>query len=133
MEHLVRFTTPEGREGQHPAESLDEALRFVERLRNAEGTSDVRLFRMQEVVFEFKPYYRVELSAGEAGAGTPGADGEALPVPPGEARVGDDNPRSAAQQPRAHVGADPVRSSGSGGLDAPAAVTTEGGRRLFGR
>lgn len=130
MEHLVRFTTPEGREGQHPAESLDEALRFVERLRNAEGTTDVRVFRMQEVVFEFKPYYRVELGAGEA---TPGGDGDPLPVPPGEARAGDDHVRSTPQLPRPLAGADSARPVGPAGLDAPAPVATEGGRRLFGR
>lgn len=73
MEHLVKFTTAEGREGQHSADSLDDALRFVERLRNTEEVSAVRVFRVQEVPIEFKTYYKVELRAGEsAGEGSEG-------------------------------------------------------------
>lgn len=66
MEHQVRFLTPEGREGHHSAETLEDALRFVERLRNAEGASEVRVFRVQEIPIEFKTYYKVELRAGES-------------------------------------------------------------------
>jgi hypothetical protein len=68
VEHLVKFTTAEGREGQHVAEDLDEALRFVERLRNTEEVSGVRVFRMQEIPIEFRAYYKVELKSGEAAA-----------------------------------------------------------------
>lgn len=63
MDHLVKFTTDEGREGQHTAESLDDALRFVERLRNSETISEVRVFRMQEVPISFRTYFKVELAA----------------------------------------------------------------------
>lgn len=75
MEHLVRFTTEEGREGQHVADSLDDALRFVERLRNAEATTHVRLYRMQEVPITFRAYFKVEL-AGDGETPTPSADAE---------------------------------------------------------
>ncbi len=61
MEHLVRFTTAEGRDGHHYAESLDAALAFVERLRNSEEASDVRVFRLREVPIEFRAYYKVEI------------------------------------------------------------------------
>jgi len=61
VEHLVRFTTAEGRDAQHVAPSLEDALRFVERLRNTEETSVVRVFRLQEVPIAFKAYYKVEL------------------------------------------------------------------------
>lgn len=64
MEHVVRFTTTEGREAQHVAKSLEDALRFVERLRNNEEASVVRVFRMQEVPITFKTYYKVELRPG---------------------------------------------------------------------
>ncbi len=69
VEHLVRFLTPEGREAQHVAGALDDALRFVERLRNNEEASEVRVYRMQEIPIEFKTYYRVEL---RPAAGAPG-------------------------------------------------------------
>ena len=61
MDHLVRFTTSEGRDAQHVAGSLDDALRFVERLRNTEEASVVKVFRLQEVPISFKTYYKVEL------------------------------------------------------------------------
>ena len=61
MEHLVKFQTAEGREGQHTAASLDDALRFVERLRNNEGANEVRVFRMHEIPIEFKTYFKVEV------------------------------------------------------------------------
>lgn len=65
VEHLVTFQTAEGREGQHTAASLDEALQFVERLRNTEEASGVRVFRMQEVPIEFKTYFKVEVGEGK--------------------------------------------------------------------
>ena len=76
MEHLVRFTTTEGRDAQHVAPSLDDALRFVERLRNNEETTVVRLYRLQEVPVAFKTYYRAEVRPAEpavAGADSPTA------------------------------------------------------------
>ncbi len=81
MEHLVQFTTSEGRDAQHVAPSLDEALRFVERLRNAEEASVVRVFRLQEVPISFKTYYKVKLRPAvddSAEASTPAA---ARPAP----------------------------------------------------
>lgn len=86
MEHQVRFLTPEGREGHHSADTLEDALRFVERLRNAEGASEVRVFRVQEIPIEFRTYYKVELRAGEqaepaAAVETDAADGVTASVP----------------------------------------------------
>ena len=63
--HMVIFRSPDGKPGYHQAETLDEAVGFVERLRNDDGVSDARVFRMDEVAIEFKVYYRVAV-AGEA-------------------------------------------------------------------
>ena len=79
MDHLVRFTTSEGRDAQHVAPSLDDALRFVERLRNTEEASVVKVFRMQEVPISFKTYYKVEVR--------PEVDERADAVAPSEART----------------------------------------------
>ncbi|HWB72122.1 MAG TPA: hypothetical protein VG452_07880 [Egibacteraceae bacterium] len=94
MDHLVRFTTAEGREGAHYADGLDDALRFVERARNSQEVSQVRVFRLHEVPIQFRAYYKVELAAdggpplpGEVvAAGTAAADpgaerGTHAPVP----------------------------------------------------
>lgn len=76
MEHLVRFTSAEGRDGFHSANSLDEAVKFVERLRNSEEVDNVRLYRLQEIPIEFKAYFKVEVRPGEGGPGQPGPTGE---------------------------------------------------------
>ena len=62
MPHIVMFTSPEGKKGYHHCEELEEALRFVERLRNTEGVTDAQVFRMEEVVIEFKQYFKVEVA-----------------------------------------------------------------------
>ena len=64
MPHMVIFRDAEGKPGYHTAEGLDEAVRFVEELRNDREVSDTRVFAMQEVPIEFRPYWRVEVVAG---------------------------------------------------------------------
>ena len=95
MPHMVIFRDVEGRAGYHQADGLDDAVRFVEQLRNEQNISETRIFSMQEVPIEFRPYYRVTLAAapvaGEAEVPAPppapepvaepdaGADAEAVP------------------------------------------------------
>ena len=61
MTHMVIFRTAEGKPGYHQADTLEEAIRFVERLRNTEGVTDSRVFSMEEVPIEFRMVYRVEI------------------------------------------------------------------------
>lgn len=61
--HMVMFTSAEGKPATHTAESLEEAVKFVEHIRNSEGVSDARLFRMTEIPLEVKAYYKVEIGA----------------------------------------------------------------------
>lgn len=79
MSHLVTFTSVEGKKGYYQSEELDEALRFVERLRNNEGVNDAQVFRLEEVQLEVKQYYKVEV-AGVPGAGA--TEGSVSPFPP---------------------------------------------------
>ena len=71
MPHMVIFRDAEGRPGYHQAEGLEDAVHFVEHLRNEREVSDTRVFSMQEVPLEFKSYWRVEVGAG-ASAAAPG-------------------------------------------------------------
>lgn len=64
MSHMVIFRSSEGKAGYHQAEGLEDAVRFVERLRNNEKVEQARIFRMEEVSFEFRPYFRVEVGGG---------------------------------------------------------------------
>jgi hypothetical protein len=59
--HMVIFRRADGTPGQHQAENLEQAMRFVESLRNRENVTDSRIFFMQEVPIEFKTVYKVEV------------------------------------------------------------------------
>lgn len=87
MPHMVMFRSAEGKSGYHQTESLDEAIGFVEHLRNQEQVPEARIFRMEEVAIEVKTYYKVEVSAGPQPAAAPAAPAAAAksstsPVPP---------------------------------------------------
>ena len=73
MSFLVNFRTSEGKPGYHPTESLEEAVRFVEHLRNQEHVLDARVWRLHEVPLEVKTYYKVEVMAAEPAAPKPAA------------------------------------------------------------
>jgi hypothetical protein len=115
MPHMVIFRSAEGKPGYHQADTLDDAVRFVEHLRNQEQVPDARIFRMQEVPIEFKTYVKVEVTA--APAGSPSGDGpEPAPVGAGVAPVAAETgapaapaagPPVAAAAAAAPVGASP--------------------------
>jgi hypothetical protein len=128
MPHMVVFRTNEGKQAYHPTEALEDAIRFVEHLRNAEQVTDAHVFRMQEVPLEFKVLYKVEVGTGSA------ADEPAAPAPAGNStaarasdadevftRGGTGNSTSAGDDgrntaPRAEVVADNPQSGGRFGL-----------------
>jgi hypothetical protein len=64
LSHMVIYRTADGQPGYHQAEELDEAVRFVERLRNGDGVDGARIFKMEEVNFDFRPYFKVEIGPG---------------------------------------------------------------------
>jgi hypothetical protein len=43
--------------------TLDDAVRFVEQIRNDTGVSDAQIFRAEPVPFDYRPYFRVEIAA----------------------------------------------------------------------
>jgi hypothetical protein len=68
---MVIYRTADGQPGYHQAEELDEAVRFVERLRNGDGVDGARIFKMEEVNFDFRPYFKVEIGPGGVPIETP--------------------------------------------------------------
>lgn len=66
MSHMVIFRSADGKPGYHQAESLDEAIGFVEHLRNQEQVPDARIFRMEEIPIAVKTYYKVEVSPAQS-------------------------------------------------------------------
>jgi hypothetical protein len=90
---MVIYRTADGQPGYHQADELDEAVRFVERLRNGDGVDGARIFRMEEVNFDFRPYFKVEIGPGGTpvesapAAGFGGREPLAAPEPAFEAPV----------------------------------------------
>ena len=68
MDHVVFHPGPDGAPAFHRFASLDEAVRFVEHLRNVEGIDDVSVNLLTPVPLAFRAYYKVEVPAVEAPA-----------------------------------------------------------------
>lgn len=75
--YMVVFTTAEGKPGYHQAESLEDAIKFVERMCNSEGVSDAKIYRLTEIPLEVKSVYRVEVAGAPALASPDGAEAPA--------------------------------------------------------
>ncbi|HEV7886933.1 MAG TPA: hypothetical protein VGO92_05190 [Acidimicrobiales bacterium] len=119
MPHMVIFRSAEGKPGYHQAETLDEAVRFVEHLRNQEQVPEARIFRMQEVPIEFKTYVRVEVApahdepaAAPAQAAAPVPAAAPAPVAPAPAAA----PPAPAAAPVAEA---PVSAAPAAAAPAP--------------
>jgi hypothetical protein len=107
LSHMVIFRTADGQPGYHQAEELMDAVSFVERLRNSEGVEQTRIFRMEEVEFDFKPYYKVEVPHG-------------APAPVIDTPVPDAAPAFEAQAPAAPAFETPAPAASSAFEPAPA-------------
>lgn len=61
MEHVVFFPAPDGTPAFRRFAGLEEAVRFVEHLRNVENVSSASVYSLTEVPLSFKAWYRVEI------------------------------------------------------------------------
>ncbi len=103
-QHMVIFQNPDGDPGYNQFESIEEAVSFVETIRNDQGIDSIRIFELSEVKFDLKPYYKVELQALSAGS-----------------------PSSSASSPSASSGtpsSSPLSSSAPSAPAAPSAPST---------
>jgi hypothetical protein len=83
MDHVVFFPAHDGTPAFRRVASLEEAVRLVEHLRNAENVDQVGVYTLTEVPLAFKAYYKVEVPEG-AGVETPSVEAvaeEPVPVP----------------------------------------------------
>lgn len=71
MEHVVFHTGPDGAPTFRRLGALEEAVRFVEHLRNVEGVVDAEVHVLTPVPLSFRAYYKVEVPAVEALAAMP--------------------------------------------------------------
>jgi hypothetical protein len=68
MEHVVFYPSAEGSPAFRRVPSLEDAVNFVEHLRNSEGTTDFSVHALAEVPLSFRAYYHVEVPEGADGA-----------------------------------------------------------------
>ena len=95
MSHMVIYRGTDGSPGYHQTDEVHDAVAFVEQLRNEQGVEEARIFRMEQVTFESRPYFRVELTASGPSLAAPAAtpavsaaptvSAEAPAAPPAEA------------------------------------------------
>jgi cell division septation protein DedD len=78
MDHVVFYAGPDAAPGYRLFSSLDEAVRFVEHMRNVEGVEDVSVNLLTPVPLAFRAYYKVEVPPVE----TPPAEVAAVPEQP---------------------------------------------------
>jgi hypothetical protein len=106
--HLVKYTKADGQAGDHEVDGLHDAVSYVERLRNEQGAESARIFRLEEVTFEFKAYYRVEIggtsspTAQQSAAAPSPVPADDVPVaplwePPAENTTGPETAAPAAE------------------------------------
>jgi len=98
---MVIFRRPDGKPGYHQADGVEDAVRFVEMLRNQEKVTDARVFRMEEVALEVRTYFKVEVASeeSEVPAATPTPASAPLAVPPSVANAMADSPPADAAEP----------------------------------
>src|SRR5580765_4660966 len=78
---MVSYRDSEGKQSYHETEELNDAIAYVERLRNDEAVDHARIYKMDELSFEYRPYFRVEI----AGAAPPPPPAGLMPPPPADA------------------------------------------------
>ena len=69
MSYIVVYQRADGSSGLEECADLDRAAKAAEHLRNHDSVHP-RIFRTEEVFFDFKPYYRVDLSSVSVDADT---------------------------------------------------------------
>jgi hypothetical protein len=115
---MVSYRSSDGKQSYHQTDELSDAMQFVEHLRNAESVEHARIFKMEELSFEYRPYYRVELATALTAPPAPQGDGEwisaAPPTPAPDEEETDTDPLAAAWSMSERVEPEEVESVGAG-------------------
>jgi hypothetical protein len=102
MPFMVIYRTSDGGSCYEQADAIDEAALLVERLRNRDGLDEIRIYRMEEISFAFRPYYKVELGLAERQSASPSAVTAA--------GLAEQPTREPVVEPEPHVDAPPRRT-----------------------
>jgi hypothetical protein len=89
--YVVNWQAGDGAANWHAAADLTDAAARVEHLRNSEGIDGARIYQLEEVAFELRPYFKVELAGTPATPPEPVAgSAQATPVAAADAEAADD-------------------------------------------
>lgn len=118
MSHMVIYRGSDGKPGYHQTDDIHDAVGFVEQMRNDQGVEHARIFRLEEVVFQYKPYYRVELA--ESGFGELGVVADASnDGGSGNGAAGGSGDGATHGPGNGSANGEPTISGNGGGSDAP--------------
>lgn len=68
MPYIVVYQRADGSSGVEECNDLDLAIVTAERLRNVDAVERPRIFETKEIKFDFRPYYRIEVTDGDTDA-----------------------------------------------------------------
>ncbi|NNF54985.1 MAG: hypothetical protein HKN03_11155 [Acidimicrobiales bacterium] len=121
---MVIYRGADGKPGYHQTDDIHDAVMYVEGLRNDKEVDHARIFRLEEVTFEYKPYYRVELSVGGA-AVTSGGNGSSGSETLAAADSNDDDDVMETTESAAHDSDDSDDVDDSDAVDAEDSTDAE--------
>ncbi len=134
MSHMVIYRGTDGKPAYHEVEEIHDAVAFVEQLRNEQGVEHATIHRMEQVTFEYRPYFRVELrGANELNSGSTPAAVAAPPVAPAPAVVAAPPAAEPVVSTPEVIDTTPPAAPSSESVDAGEADGVGARRGLFGR
>ncbi len=116
-QHMVIFQNPDGHPGYNQFESVEEAVAFVEKLRNEQSIESIRIFELNELKFDLKPYYKVQMQALNPGA--PSRPAPAAPAPPTSPEQAQPEPAPQGAPSQSPGNASSPFAAPAGGPDSP--------------
>lgn len=131
---MVSYRSADGKQSYHQVDELSDAMQFVEHLRNAEAVDGARIFKLEELSFEYRPYYRVELaSAPAAPAAAAAAETEWLGKPRQDAVADVAAEADTDKDPLAAAWSMSERDDSAADVESVGAGMGMGRKGLFGR
>ncbi len=126
MSHMVIYRGTDGKPAYHEVEEIHDAVLYVEQLRNDQGVEHATIHRMEQVNFEYRPYFRVELRSGDSELSSGGPVPAAVAAAPAPATATPSTPVAAAPMtaPATEAAAAPAESPVSAAASAAADATT---------
>src|SRR5438270_2316873 len=119
MEHVVFHPGPDGSPAFRRFGSLEDAVRFVEHLRNAEGLSEVSVHSLGPVQLSFRAYYKVEVPVDHAPVDVPAPSEPVLEAMPMAAELPVAEPVMAEPVMAEPVMAEPAMAEATAAAEQP--------------